>query len=465
MAEPEAVTAETLGRVFAQYQGEMTSKARRLLADAGVPESAADADDIVSSALVTALKDPGAVRRPRAYLYKLIRTEVVHIAARLGEHRRLDERRAADPLCCPAPAVADFSALVDNRDAVHRAMQALTTPQRTAVWATHALDYTRDETAVLIGKHPGTVARHCSRAILLLRTALVAAVAGVSFLWLAVGGGLRLAMPADSWNRDPILSPEGWRTVAWLIPASTTALVCCSVWVLWRLEPQLVEAARAWLTLSRRGRVLRRFLPDPAAREAASPMRAMLCSSCHRRMGEDGLTKAEWNSLMHRVVDFAPRGRGRLMSCQLCGRLDSMDGPVATVSLPRMKLLNVYKMRCDTCQSMSSHRELAIGEYDALRDPPKGPWFACMTVGCDTVRPRRRRRLGRHWRTTLVTSGAQKTAEPTSATSEGAQPLGTRKSRNLAPAIEVTSALPLHRQIDATPAALESRAARADSPS
>ncbi|MGP3992128.1 RNA polymerase sigma factor [Streptomyces sp. 3N207] len=151
MAEPKAVTAETLGEVFAQCRGEMTGKARQLLQGANVPPSVADADDIVSSAFATALRDPGSVRQPRAYLDKLIRTEILHLATRRAEHHRMDEKRAADPLCCPPPCVADFSTLVDNRDAVHRAVRELSVPQRTAVWATHALDYTRDETAILMG--------------------------------------------------------------------------------------------------------------------------------------------------------------------------------------------------------------------------------------------------------------------------------------------------------------------------
>lgn len=206
MTQPEAMTADALAQAFAQYHGELTRRAGRLLADAGVPYSVADADDIVSSAFATALRKSGAVRQPRAYLHKLIHTEVVHLATRLGEHRRLDEKRDADPLCRLSPVVTDFSALVDNRDAVYRAAQGLSIPQRTAVWATHALGYIRAEAAVLMDKHPGTVARHCTRALTLLRAAIAAVIAGIlTSIGFAVGGALQRTAPAGDPHRGPAL--------------------------------------------------------------------------------------------------------------------------------------------------------------------------------------------------------------------------------------------------------------------
>ncbi|MDQ0772897.1 DNA-directed RNA polymerase specialized sigma24 family protein [Streptomyces aurantiacus] len=232
MTQPEAVTADSLAQVFAQYQGELTGKAGRLLGDAGVPESVADADDIVSSAFATALLDPSAVRQPRPYLHKLIRTEVVHLATRLGEHRRLDEKRAADPLCRLAPDVADFSALVENRDAVYRAAQGLSIPQRTAVWATHAVGYTRAETAVLMDKHPGTVARQSTRALVLLRAAIAAVIVGVlTSIGFAVGDALQRTTPADDPHGGPALpSMPGWPELPEMeaLPAFLLALYAVS---------------------------------------------------------------------------------------------------------------------------------------------------------------------------------------------------------------------------------------------
>ncbi|MFI1034673.1 RNA polymerase sigma factor [Streptomyces sp. NPDC020951] len=229
MTQPEAVTADSLARVFAQYQGELVGKASRLLSDAGVPESVADAEDIVSSAFATALRDPGAVRQPRPYLHKLIRTEVLHLATRLGEHRRLDEKWAADPLYHPAPHIADFSALVDNRDAVYRAAQGLSIPQRTAVWAAQGLGYTRAETAVLMDKHPGTVAQHCTRALVLMRAAIAAAIVGVlTSLGFAVGGAFQRTTPADDPYDGPALPSVPWWPWMGALPSFLLALYVVS---------------------------------------------------------------------------------------------------------------------------------------------------------------------------------------------------------------------------------------------
>lgn len=239
MAEPDVVTAETLGQVFAQCRGEMTGKARLLLQDANVPASVADADDVVSSAFATALRNPGVVRNPRAYLYKLIRTEVVHLATRRAEHHRLDAQGAADPLGCPRPDLADFSALVDNRDAVYRAMQGLSMPQRTAVWATHALDYTRAETAVLIGKHPGTVARHATRAMVLLRASIAAVFVGVLTIFsIATDRPVPCMITTGG---SPVLPTTQERSDRWMAVVIALAIGACLVWVLGRWKGQLTQ--------------------------------------------------------------------------------------------------------------------------------------------------------------------------------------------------------------------------------
>ncbi|MEV7192518.1 sigma-70 family RNA polymerase sigma factor [Streptomyces sp. NPDC093510] len=331
MVEPEAVTAESLGRVFVEFRGEMTGKAAQLLRDAGVPASVADADDIVSSALATALRDPGAVRQPRAYLYKLIRTEVVHLAARCAEHRRLDEKHAADPLCRPAPVVADFSALVDNREAVHRAVRELSVPQRTAVWATHALDHTRNETAVLMGKHPGTVAQHSRRALALLRASIAAVVVGVlTVLGFAAGGGLEHTTPADDPGGEATLPPGQWWSQNWTVTVVTTVAGIVGAVVLWGLRRgdrdlarRLAAASDTWSQwVGRRGRA-------PRLRESAAgwaPLATVLCTTCHRRMDVTGLTPDEHNALLHRQAEQtaqASQAGHTEPACVLCGRSSS----------------------------------------------------------------------------------------------------------------------------------------------
>lgn len=179
MPEHEEVSAAILAAVFKQHRAAMTRTAHRLFRDANVPTSAAEADDIVSSAFTKALRSPREVQQPVPYVYALIRTEVRHLATRRKEHFRLEQKRAADPLGSPAPYAADFSTRVDTCIVIGRALAELSTPQRTAVWATHALGHTREETAVLMGKHPGTVARHTTRAMATLRAGFAALVVAI----------------------------------------------------------------------------------------------------------------------------------------------------------------------------------------------------------------------------------------------------------------------------------------------
>ncbi|MEU0843956.1 sigma-70 family RNA polymerase sigma factor [Streptomyces sp. NPDC005962] len=384
MAEPEA-TPETLGRVFAQCQGEMTGKARQLLQDANVPPSVADADDIVSSAFATALRAPGAVRQPRAYLYKLIRTEIVHLATRRAEHQRLDEKRAADPLCCYIPDVADFSALVDNREAVHRAVRGLSVPQRTAVWATHALGYTRDETAVLMGKHPGTVARHSTRAIVLLRASIAAVVVGVlTALGLATGGELQRTTPADAPRRDPALPSAQWWSENWMVTAVTLTVGACVVWLLRRrshqLARRLVDALYALMQLSgRRGLALRQRISDVQARNGRrSPHVARLCPACHRRMDTAGLTQDEQNALLRQTA-FTPQARHTASACQVCGHGDSLAWPVEAAHI----MGGVHRMTADkdrvdpdgrgAVSLATTYLRSMDSQPEALRPDPRAP--------------------------------------------------------------------------------------------
>ncbi|MFF2189728.1 RNA polymerase sigma factor [Streptomyces sp. NPDC058155] len=316
MAEPEAVTAEALGEVFTQYRGEMTGKARNLLRDANVPPSVADADDIVSTAFTTALRDPGAVQQPRAYLYKLIRTQVIHVSTRCAEHQRLDEKRAADPLCRPSPVVADFSALVDNRDAVHRAVQCLSLPQRTAVWMTHALDYTRDETAVLMGKHPGTVARHTTRAMVFLRAGIAAVFIGIlTLIGLTVGREVQRTTPTSSPREYPSLPSTLWWSDFWMDSPVPALFVVGAAWATMRRNRQRKrQRPRTSSTLRRNGTRARSSLPNAA----------MLCSTCHQRASAGKLSQREQNAVLL-PADFT---RQAASACQLCGHEGSLAAPL-----------------------------------------------------------------------------------------------------------------------------------------
>ncbi|MFD9068597.1 RNA polymerase sigma factor [Streptomyces lasiicapitis] len=235
MGEPRAVTVGDLETLFAECRGEMTGKARALLASAEVPECVADADDVVSTAFAKALRDPAVLREPRAWLYQVIRTDVAYLARRGARRGELEERRVADPLRVDPPVVADFSALVVNRTVVHKAVLELSAQQRIAVWATHALDYTRNEAAVLMGKQPGTVARHSSRALLLLRASIAMAVVGVVAA-LGIGiGARRKVLPADDAGEDPVVSAPLWGVRQGVVVVAVVAIVLLGAWALWAL--------------------------------------------------------------------------------------------------------------------------------------------------------------------------------------------------------------------------------------
>jgi RNA polymerase sigma factor (sigma-70 family) len=211
MADREAVSVETWNSVYVEFRGEMTGKARRLLADAGIPASRLDAEDVVHDAFAKVLRAPRAAEDPRAYLYAVIRREVAAEASRCGtpverreeagrrgtavERREnagrhgtpverradADRRGSAAVVAAPRsgalpagePAMADFSDMVAHRIAVHQALSALPPQQRAAVWATKALGRTQQETARDMGRSAGTVATHVARAVACLRLNLV----------------------------------------------------------------------------------------------------------------------------------------------------------------------------------------------------------------------------------------------------------------------------------------------------
>jgi RNA polymerase sigma factor (sigma-70 family) len=202
MAEPTA----KLDEVFTQFQREMAGKARKMLKAAEIPQSTADADDIVNTAVLRALEYPDKLREPRAFLYAVMRREVDRLAQKRALHASLERYRAADPLRWDGPLVVpDFSARSDTRAAVVHALRLLPVQQRSAVWATDALDYTREETADALGRHPGTVAQHVWRARASLHS-LLTLVVGILLVvaagWKGCSDGVLLACNVWVSRRD-----------------------------------------------------------------------------------------------------------------------------------------------------------------------------------------------------------------------------------------------------------------------
>ncbi|WP_162931115.1 sigma factor-like helix-turn-helix DNA-binding protein [Streptomyces sporangiiformans] len=277
MAEREAVTAEALGALYAKYRVSLTATAQHALLARGVPESVVSAEDIVQNAFAKALRNPAAIKNPIGYLRVVIRTEVANRARQQADHSRMEARRAADPLRFDPVQTADFAALIANRCAVEQALAGLSLPQRTAVWATKALDCTQDETATLMDKAPGTVATHVSRGMVLLRASLVTAVVAaiVCVAGRFIGGRLQRTDPAREpgekagtlptrwWHEGRamlVVLYERWPEVAWL-----SLLAACGVlWWAWRRRltsssgtvlgrwVSVRRTRQAWLSATRR---------------------------------------------------------------------------------------------------------------------------------------------------------------------------------------------------------------------
>ncbi|MFI1033772.1 sigma-70 family RNA polymerase sigma factor [Streptomyces sp. NPDC020951] len=211
-----------LEAVYDRYYGEMVGFARGWLRQAGVPESHVDAEDVVQSAFAKAWRDPGRIKEPRRYLYRVIKNQ-------LQEHEERTQRADRAAQITAPPAVACVDELVVEICDVQRALGRLPVQQRTAVFAAKALEFTQAEVAQIMGKRPGTVAVHIARGVQALRAALVttAAVAAV-ILCVGAATGLRLISTAAGTGRQlPDLGAFlNWSgLVAWLAVAAGVGLV------------------------------------------------------------------------------------------------------------------------------------------------------------------------------------------------------------------------------------------------
>ncbi|MFJ5196724.1 RNA polymerase sigma factor [Streptomyces sp. NPDC088394] len=237
-----ALVTEALGALYRDHHREMEGFARRLLAQERLPESVLSAEDVVQTAFAKVLRAPSQIRDSRAYLYAVIRNDVRAAS-------RQDRRRAvlASTAACQAQSadghVADFSDLIANRLAVYKALRDLPSQQRTAVWATKALEYTQAETAEVMRKKPGTVATHVVRAVAALRVHLAALlVVGVMVFCMAGSRALRKMQPPAGSPRGPL--PQTPSTSTWIYLAVSCLLVAgLARWVSkwWTRRRQAIE--------------------------------------------------------------------------------------------------------------------------------------------------------------------------------------------------------------------------------
>ncbi|MEJ8672731.1 RDD family protein [Streptomyces sp. MS1.AVA.1] len=165
MADVPAESHISLDGLYMRQRGALVGYARRKLREADVPESVVGAEDVVQSAFAKAYRDPARIQQPRAYVYELIRNEVLAYARR----RSCTDGKALVISCLEE---VDPTAAVEERCDVQRALGDLPAQQRTAVYMVKALGYRQDEAAALMGKRPGTVATHVARATITLRAVL-----------------------------------------------------------------------------------------------------------------------------------------------------------------------------------------------------------------------------------------------------------------------------------------------------
>ncbi|WP_369166411.1 RNA polymerase sigma factor [Streptomyces sp. R28] len=168
--------AAALAALYLTHREEFTAKAAQLLRVRGIPEAVVGAEDLVQMVFENALRTPQVLREPRAYLYTALRREVGHRAERLHQEREWEatHQREENPDASPGP---DVGAVVTDRVVVRDAVRRLPEQQRAAVVATKMFDFTQQETAQLMKRHPGTVAVHVARAVGMLALYLTPGVA------------------------------------------------------------------------------------------------------------------------------------------------------------------------------------------------------------------------------------------------------------------------------------------------
>ncbi|WP_189189963.1 sigma-70 family RNA polymerase sigma factor [Streptomyces albiflavescens] len=181
--------AEALSDLVAERYGQLVGNARKRLAALDVPPAWVHAEDVVQNALASVLTRAELDEKLRPYVFAVIKNEVRHVARRYRSGLAYRSRDADVQLEASGPA-ADHCDAADRRLDLQAALSALPPQQRTAVLCTKALGFTQAETAQVMGKNPGTVATHTSRAMITLRLALGAlavVLVGCAVQWLRSG--------------------------------------------------------------------------------------------------------------------------------------------------------------------------------------------------------------------------------------------------------------------------------------
>lgn len=150
---------------------QMTRYAQKRLWAFDVPSAWAGAEDVVHNALENVLTCRAPIKNLRSYVYRVIENEARRAAQRYRASRAY-RTWDADVRLEAAGVAVDPWAAADLQLEMETALHALPTQQRAAFVCTKSLGLTQAETAQVMGKNPGTVATHVSRAIVTLKVVL-----------------------------------------------------------------------------------------------------------------------------------------------------------------------------------------------------------------------------------------------------------------------------------------------------
>ncbi|MBQ0967528.1 sigma-70 family RNA polymerase sigma factor [Streptomyces sp. RK23] len=204
LERPEQPNAEALRELVAEQYGKLVGYARKRLRGRGVPESSADAEDVVQESLRSVLAHTEPIENVRAYFYKVMDNEIKRAARHYFTGRRyasldLDLREEEDgPVVHPA---AD----AELRHVVGEVLGALPPQQRRVMLLTQGMGMTQAEAARVLKTSPGTVATYSHRAFVTLRVSL-GALALSLLLWVVTvvtTWGQRPQKHEDGQENDP----------------------------------------------------------------------------------------------------------------------------------------------------------------------------------------------------------------------------------------------------------------------
>ncbi|WP_405749047.1 sigma-70 family RNA polymerase sigma factor [Streptomyces sp. NBC_00012] len=200
LERPGQPNAEALKELVVEQYGNLVGYARKRLRTRGVPDSSADAEDVVQECLRSVLVRTEPIENVRAYFYKAMDNEIKravhhHFTGRGYASLDVDLRAKDEPVIHP---VAD----AERRHVVGEALGALSLQQRRVMLLTQGMGMTQAEAARVLDTAPGTVAAHAHRAFVALRVSL-GALALVLALW--AGTAWLRARP-----REVISVPASW---------------------------------------------------------------------------------------------------------------------------------------------------------------------------------------------------------------------------------------------------------------